>query len=131
MARTEKTIQQKKPLQTSETWEELKETEIKKLHAQIDFSTNKMVNCHIPMQTLIAEVEKFKGSNVTNCLEEMGKYYTRSVCFKYSQVWFNNGICQNTSVSVCTTPEFLSDGKIIDAEISKLVSKGVYNFKHY
>ena len=83
------------------------------------------------METLIAEVEKLKGSNITNCLEKMGKYYTRSVCFKYSPVWFNNGICQNTSVSVCTTLEFLSDEKIIDAEICKLVSKGVYYFKYY
>ena len=70
MGRTEKTVQQKKPLQTSERWEELKEPQIKKLGAEIDFSINKMVNCHIPMETLRAEVEKFKGGNITNCFEK-------------------------------------------------------------
>ena len=92
MDRTEKTVQQKKPLQTSGTWEELKEPQIKKLCAEIDFSINNMVSYHILMETLRAEVEKFKGANITNCFE-IGKYYTRSVCFKYSQVWFNNGVC--------------------------------------
>ena len=52
MGRIEKTVQQKKPLQTSETWEELKEPQIKKLRAEIDFSINNMVSYHIPMETL-------------------------------------------------------------------------------
>ena len=29
----------------------------KKLRAEINFSINKMVNCHIPMETLRADVE--------------------------------------------------------------------------
>ena len=70
MSRIEKTIQQKKPLQTSKTWEELKEPQIKKLRAEIDFSINNMVNYHIPMETLRAEVEKFQGGNITNCFEK-------------------------------------------------------------
>ena len=70
MGRIEKTVQQKKPLQTSETWEELKEPQIKKLCVAIDFSINNMVSCHIPMETLRAEVEKFKGGNITNCCEK-------------------------------------------------------------
>ena len=70
MARIEKTVQQKKPLQTSETWEELKEPQIKKLRVEIDFSINNMVSYHIPMETLRAEVEKFKGGNITNCFEK-------------------------------------------------------------
>ena len=69
MSRIEKTIQQKKPLQTSKTWEELKEPQIKKLRAEIDFSINKMVSCHIPMETLRAEVDKFKGGNITKGFE--------------------------------------------------------------
>ena len=51
MDRTEKTVQQKKPLQTSETWEELKEPQIKKRYVEIDFSIKKMVSCHIPIET--------------------------------------------------------------------------------
>ena len=56
----------------------------------------------------------------------MGKYYTRPVCFICSKVWFNNGVCQSTSVLVFTTLEFLSRGNWnFDAKISKLLSKGV------
>ena len=69
MGRIEKTVLQKKPLQTSEILEELKEPQIKNLRAEIDFSINKMVSCHIPMETLREEVEKFKGGNITNCFE--------------------------------------------------------------
>ena len=47
IGRTEETIQQEKPIQKSQTWEELKELRIKKLHAEIDFSIDKMVSCHI------------------------------------------------------------------------------------
>ena len=69
MGRIEKTVLQKKPLQTSEILEELKEPQIKNLRAEIDFSINKMVSCHIPMETLREEVEKFKDGNITNCFE--------------------------------------------------------------
>ena len=68
MGGIEKAIQQKKPLQTLKTWEELNEPQIKKHRAEIDFSINNMVSYHIPMETLRAEVEKFKGGNITNCL---------------------------------------------------------------
>ena len=56
----------------------------------------------------------------------MGKYYTRSVCFKYIQVWFNNGVCRSTLCHFVPHLDF-SPGQteIIDAEISKLLSKGV------
>ena len=57
-------------MQKSETWEELRELRIKKLCAELDFSNEKMVSCHIPMETLRAEVEKFKGGNITNCFEK-------------------------------------------------------------
>ena len=70
MGRTEETIQQEKPIQTSQTWEELKELRIKKLNAEIDFSVNKMVGCHIPMEALRTDVEKFKDGNITNCFEK-------------------------------------------------------------
>ena len=63
MDRTIKTIQQKKLLQKSQTWEELKELQIKKLCAETDFSINKMVSCHVPMETLRVDLEKFKGGN--------------------------------------------------------------------
>ena len=71
MGRTEEIAIQEKPIQKSETWEELKKQQIKKLCAEIDFSINKMVTCHhIPMETLRVEVEKFMGSNITNCFEK-------------------------------------------------------------
>ena len=53
-----------------QTWEELKEFWIKKLHAEIGFRTNKIVICHIAMVTLREDVEKFKGGNITNCFEK-------------------------------------------------------------
>ena len=70
MGRTEKTIQQKKPLRKLKTWEELKELQIKKFCVEMGFSINKMVSCQIPMETLRAEVERFKGGNITNCFEK-------------------------------------------------------------
>ena len=36
---------------------------------EVDFSINKMVSCHIPMETLRAEAEKFKGGNI-KCFEK-------------------------------------------------------------
>ena len=51
--------------QTSQTGEELKELRIKKLRAEIDFSIDKIV------QTLRADVEKFKGGNIKNCFEKL------------------------------------------------------------
>ena len=62
---TEETIQLEKPIQTSQTGEELKELRIKKLRAEIDFSIDKIV------QTLRADVEKFKGGNIKNCFEKL------------------------------------------------------------
>ena len=53
----------------------------------------------------------------------MGKYNTRSVCFKYSKVWFNDGICRSTTVLVLNFSPV--ETEIIDAEISKLLSKGI------
>ena len=66
MGKTEETIQLEKPIQKSKTCEELKELQIKKLRAEIDFSMDKVVSCHIPMATLRGDVEKFKGGNITN-----------------------------------------------------------------
>ena len=57
-------------MQKSQTWEELKQLRIKKLRAEIDFSIDKMVSCHIPMETLKADVEKFKGGYITNRFEK-------------------------------------------------------------
>ena len=64
IGKTEETIQQEKPIEKPpQTWEKLKELWIKKLHADIDSSIDKMVSCHIPMATLRADVEKCKGGN--------------------------------------------------------------------
>ena len=96
MGRTEDTIQ--KEMQKSQTWEKLKEI-------SYCYSTDKMISCHIPVQTLRADVKIFKGGNIANffCFD----YYTKPVFFKYSKVSLNNGICQSSNVSVCTTLEFL------------------------
>ena len=53
-----------------QTWEKLKEFWIKKLHAEIGFRTTKIVSCHIAMETIRLDVEKFKGGNITNCFEK-------------------------------------------------------------
>ena len=41
-----------------------------KLRAEIGFTINKMVSCHTPMVTQRVDVEKLKGSNITNCFEK-------------------------------------------------------------
>ena len=71
MGRNEETIWHEKPRQKSpQTWEELKEFWIKKLHAEIGFRTNKLVSCHILMVTLWVDAEKYKGGIITNYFEK-------------------------------------------------------------
>ena len=123
MGRNEKTVQQKKPLQTSETWEELKEPQIKKLRAEIDFSINNMVSYHIPMETLRAEVEKFKGGNITNCFEKWAnitqdQFVLNIVKFGLTMEFAEVPLCQFVPPSPVET-------EIIDVEIFKLFSKSV------
>ena len=82
------------------------------------------------METLRAEVEKFKGGNITNCFEKWAnitqdQFVLNIVKFGLTMEFAKIPVCQ------FVPPLNFSDGKIIDAEISKLVSKGVYNFKHY
>ena len=89
MVTNEETIQQENPIQKSQTWEELKELQIEKLRGEIDFSIDKMVSCHIPMETVRVDVEKIKSGNITNCLEKWANI-TQDQFFKYSKVWFNN-----------------------------------------
>ena len=125
MGRTEEAIQEKPiqksekngrnwkndgSIQKSEKWEELKERRIKKLCAETDFSIDKIVSCHYtPLETLRVKLAKFKGGNITNCFER-ANITQDHFFFKYSEVWFNNRICQSTSVSVCITLEFLRCG---------------------
>ena len=70
MGRTEETKQQEKSMQKPQLWEELKEFWIKKFRAEIGFTINKIVSCHTPMVTQRVDVEKLKGSNITNCFEK-------------------------------------------------------------
>ena len=127
MGKAVKIIQQKKPLQKSETWEELKELQVNKLHAEIDFSINKMtVSCHIPMETLRAEVEKFMCGPITNCLEKWANNTQDQFVFNITKFGLT---MEFAGVPVCqfALPLNFSPVKteIIDAEISKLLSKGV------
>ena len=56
----------------------------------------------------------------------MGKFYTKPVCFKCSKVWFNNGIYRSKVCLFVPPLNFSSvEIEILDAEISKLISKGV------
>ena len=126
MGRTEKTIQQKKPLRTSKTWEELKELQIKKFCVEMDFSINKMVSCHIPMETLRVEVEKFKGGNITNCFEKQAnitqdQFVLKIVKFGLTMDFSEEPVCQFVAPLNFSPVET----EIIDTEISKLLSKGV------
>ena len=126
MGRTEETIQQEKPIQTSQTWEKLKELRIKKLSAEIDFSINKMVGCHIPMEALRTGVEKFKGGNITNCFEKWAnitqdQFVLNIVKFGLTMEFAEVPMCQVVPPLNFSPVET----EIIDAEISKLLSKGV------
>ena len=121
MGRNKKIIQQKHHLlQTSETWEELKEQQIKKLRAEIDFSINKMVSCHIPVETLRAEVEKCIGGNITNCFEKWTNI--KQDQFVLNIVKFGLTM-ESVEVLVCEFVPSLNfstvESEIIDAEISK------------
>ena len=126
MGRTEKTVQQKKPLQTSETWEELKELQIKKLLAEINVSINKMVSCHIPMETLRAEVEKFKGGNITNCFEKWANITQDQFVLNIVKFGLTMEFAEVPECQFVPPLNFsLVETKIIDWEISKLLTKGV------
>ena len=123
-AELKKTIQQKKPIQTSKTWEELEEPQIKKLRAETDFSG--MVSYRIPMETLRVEMEKFKGGNITNCFEKWAnitqdQFVLNIVQFGLTMEFAEVPLCQ------FVPPLNFSPGEteIIDTEISKLLSKGV------
>ena len=103
--------------------EELKKLQIKKLSAEIDFSVNKMVNCHIPMETLRADVEKFIGGNITNCFEKCAnisqdQYVLNIVKFGLTIEFAEVPLCQFVPPSPVET-------EIIDVEIFKLFSKSV------
>ena len=124
MGRTEETIQQEKPIQKSpQTWQELKGFWIQRLHAEIGFRTNKIVSCHIAMVTLRADVEKFKGSNITNCFEKWANIAQDQFVLyilKFLLI-IEVPVCQFVS-SWNFSP---AETEMIDAEISKLLSKGV------
>ena len=126
MGRTEETIQEK-PIQKSETWEELKEQRIKKLHAGRDFSIDKMVSCrHIPMETLRIEVEKFKGGNITNSFEKWANITQDQFVLNIVKFGLTMEFPE-VPVRQFVPPLNFSpaETEIIDAEISKLLSKGV------
>ena len=127
MGRTEETTIQEKPIQKSETWEELKEQRIKKLRAERDFRIDKMVSCrHISMETLRIEVEKFKGGNITNSFEKWAnitqdQFVLNIVKFGLTMEFAEVPMCQVVPPLNFSPVET----EIIDAEISKLLSKGV------
>ena len=127
MGRNKKIIQQKHHLlQTSETWEELKEQQIKKLRAEIDFSINKMVSCHIAMEILRAEAEKFKGGNITNCFAKWAnitqdQFVLNIVKFGLTMEFAEVPLCH----FIPPLNFSLGETEIIHAEIYKLLSKGV------
>ena len=126
MGRTEEKIQQEKPIKTSQTWEELKELRIKKLRPEIDFSIDKIVSCHIPMETLRADVEKIKRGKITNCFEKWAnitqdQLFLNMVKFSLTMKFAEVPVCQFVPPLNFSPVET----EIIDAEISKLLSKGV------
>ena len=92
-----------------------------KLHAQIEFSIDKMVSCPVPMTELRADAEKIKGSITTNCFEKWASFtqdhfvlhiVKLDLAIKFAEV----SVCQ------CVPPLNFSPSKtkLIDAEISKL-----------
>ena len=104
----------------------LKELRIKKLHAEIDFSINNMVSCHIPMKTVRADIEKFKGSNIINCLEKWAnitqdQFVLNIVKFCLTVEFAEVPVCQFVPPLNFSPVET----EIIDAKISTLLSKCV------
>ena len=78
------------------------------------------------METLRAEVEKFKGGNITNCFQKWAnitqdQFVLNIVKFGLTMEFAEVPLCQ------FVPPLNFSPGEteIIDAEISKLLSKGV------
>ena len=126
MGRAEKTIQQENPLQKLTTWEELKELRIRKRLAEIDFSIDKMVSYHIPMERLRVDMKKFKGGNIKNCFEK----WANITQYQFILNIVKSGLTMEFAyLLVCqfVPPLNLSpvETEISDAEISKLLSKGV------
>ena len=103
------------------------ERRIKKLCAEIDFSIDKMVSCrHIPMETLRVGVEKFKGSNMTVCFEKWANitqdhFVLNIVKFGLTMEFAEVPVCQFVPPLNFSPVET----EIIDADISKLLTKGV------
>ena len=85
-----------------------------------------MVSCHIPVETLRAEMEKFKGGNITNCFEKWANITQDH--FVLNIVKFGLTM-EFAEVTLCrfVPPLNFSPGEteIIDAEIFKLLSKSV------
>ena len=97
-----------------------------KIHAEIDFSIDKMVSCHIQMKNLRAELEKFKGGLITNCFEKWANITQDQLVLKVVKF----GLAMEfAEVLVCQfVPPLnfsLVETEIVDAESSKFLSKGV------
>ena len=100
---------------------ELKKRKIKKLRAEIDFSIDKMVSCrHIPMEALRAEVDKFKGCNITNCFEKWANITQDQFVLNIEKFGLTMEFSEVPPLNFSPV-----ETEIIDAEISKLFSKGV------
>ena len=109
--RTEETKIQEKTIQKSETQDKLKEQQIKKLWAEIDFSIDEMVSCcHIPNKNLRAEVEKFKGGNITKCFEKWGNITQDQFVLNIAKFGLTMEFAEVPMCLVCTTLEFLPCG---------------------
>ena len=97
-----------------------------KLHAEIDFSIDKMASCHIQMKNLRAELEKFKGGLITNCFEKWANTTQNQLVLKIVKFGLTMEFAE---VLVCqfVPPLNFSPAKteIVDAGSSKFLSKGV------
>ena len=85
-----------------------------------------MVSCHIPMENLRADAEKFKGGNIKNCFEKWAnitqdQFALNIVKFGLTMEFAEVPACQFVPPLNFSPVET----EIIDAEISKLLSKGV------
>ena len=87
---------------------------------------DKMISFHIPMQTLRTVVEKFNASNITNCFEKwtfitQDQVVLNIVKFVLTMEFAEVPMCQFAPLLNSSFVEI----EVIDAEISKLVNKGV------
>ena len=85
-----------------------------------------MVSCHIPIETSRADVENFKGGNITNCFEKWANITQDQFILNIVKFGLTMELAKIPVYQFVPPLNFSPvETEVIDAEISKLLSKGV------